>query len=834
MRKFLNTIFSFFKSIRSKIILSIALTSVIASLSVGLLSMKFSTATVNQEANQKLNYMAKSYANYFDKYFNDVTKIVDILQYDLLENIDESKINDDAYLEKLVKNIEPAVKSQAQNSLQGKTAYIYFNPELTGNVHDIYYADQDGDGKVERQGVLSKDFYNKNSSSSEDKAWWFIPVSTHKEYWTKPYNWRLDNGRVQEFVSYARPVYVKDKLLCVIGSDFTYENISEKVNDMKIYDSGYSFLLDDNYNIILHPNYKDYKNITDINEGQFKQYIAKLSGEDSSVFSYKSPDNHDKAAALAKMNNGWVIGIIADESEILSSILSLKKLLYFFILALSIFSIILSLHLGNAISNPIISISNIVRNIGDMNFSIKLPSKYLKRKDELGTLALSLKVMSEKIAEDVEEINHQNHILKYDTLTNAVNKDYFRQLVNQYIKDIENNVTRAAMVIININNFRVINESMGYETGNTLLYEVAQRLFSTISHPDLLSRTNGDEFTIFFKEIEDQYDLINRIDRIFSLFNTPFKIYHEEIFVSISAGISLYPADGTYHEELFKNASSAINHIKQSKKNGYEFYEKSINKITTEKYEIINSLRFALSRNEFELYYQPQIDIHKNKLIGVEALLRWNSPNGAIPPSKFIPLAEETNIIVPIGEWIINEACKMGVRLKNLGFPIAVGVNISAIQFKEAYLVEVIKKTLNETGLPPEALDIEITESILMDNNVTTCRILKELKEIGVGLSIDDFGTGYSSLAYLKNYVVDRLKIDRSFIKDIPEKDDGTIAKTIITLSKSLGIKVIAEGIEEKEQLDFLRRNGCDEIQGYYYCKPVPEDRLIDYIKEFK
>lgn len=833
LRIAVNKLFSFFKSIKIRIIISIALTALIASLSVGLLSMKYSTTAINNEANQKLRYMVKSYSNYFEKYFSDVTKIVDALEYDVLSNLDETKIKDDNYIEDLINRIEPVVKSQAQSSLQGKTAYIYFNPELTGKVHDIYYADQDGDGTVERQSVVPLEFYTNDSKIFKDKSWWLMPVSTHKEYWSKPYNWKLDNGEVQKFISYTRPIYVDGKLLCVIGSDFTYENISTKINNIKIYNSGYSFLLDNNYDVIIHPEYKEYENFTKIYSKDFRQTLENLNGDDLSVIDYTSSNNYKKVAALAKMSNGWVIGIVADEKEILSSMISLKALIYLFIIALSIFSIILSLRLGNVMSNPIISLSNIVRNIGDMNFHVKLPDKYLKRKDELGTLAVSLMTMSEKISEDIEKINHQNHILKYDTLTNAINKDYFRQLVNQYLKDTEQNEYKAAMMIINIDNFRVINESMGYETGNSLLYEVAQRLFSNISHPDLLSRTDGDEFTIFFKVIENQDDITYKIDMIFSLFSAPFKIYDEEIFVSISAGISLYPADGSYHDELFKNATCAINHVKLNKKNGYEFYERSINKMTTEKYELINNLRFALSRNEFELYYQPQIDIQKNKLIGVEALLRWNSPNGSIPPSKFIPLAEETNIIVPIGEWILNEACKMGVKLINLGFPIIVGVNVSAMQFKEAYLVELVERILKETGLPPAALDIEITEGILMDNNITTCRILRELKEMGVGLSIDDFGTGYSSLAYLKNYVVDRLKIDRSFIKDIPNQDDGAIAKTIIALSKSLGIKSIAEGIEEKEQMDFLLENGCDEIQGYYYSKPLPGDKLVDYVKNF-
>ncbi|MFT5871199.1 MAG: diguanylate cyclase (GGDEF)-like protein [Clostridium sp.] len=833
MKVYLFKILSFFKSIRSRIILSIALTAVISSLLVGFLSIKFSTTTIEDEANQKLSYMAKSYANFLDGYFSEVSKVVNILYYDLQNNIDRSKIHDDKYIEQLIKRIESTVKMQAQNSSQGKTAYVYFNPRLTGKVHDVYYADQDGDGNVERQSVVPMEYYTDNFNITEDKSWWFTPVSTHRDYWGKPYNWKMDNGKVVEFMSYTRAIYLGNELLCVVGSDFTYDNIREKIDSIKIYRSGFAFLLNSNYEIISYPLYKGNENIADINKDQFKQSIDNLKEEDTSIIKYKSTDGSKKVTSLAKMSNGWIIGMTADEKEILSRMISLRGFLYILIGILSILSILLSLRLGNKISKPIIAISNIVRNVGDSNYRVDIPGEYLQRKDEIGILSVSIKTMSEKITDDLEEINYQNNILKYDALTNATKKDYFRQLVNTYINDTEQSIHNAAMMIINIDNFRVINETMSYDTGNMLLCEIARRLFSNISKLDLLSRTDGDEFTIFFKKIEDSKDMTHRIDMIFLLFNNPFNVYSEEIFVSISAGISIYPDDSCYHDELFKNACSAVNHVKSNKKNRYEFYQRSINKITTENYEIINNLRYALSRDEFELYYQPQIDIQKNMFIGVEALLRWNSPKGRIPPSKFIPLAEESNIIIPIGEWVLSEACKMGVKLMDLGFKVKVGVNISAMQFKEIYLVELIKNTFKETGLPPSFLDIEITESILMDNSIITEQILKKLKDMGVGLSIDDFGTGYSSLAYLKNYVVDKLKIDRSFIKDIPYNDDGTIAKAIINLSKGLGIKVIAEGIEEKEQLEFLLKNGCDEVQGYYYSKPIPEDEIIAYIREF-
>jgi methyl-accepting chemotaxis protein len=397
MKAYLLKTLYLFKSIRIRIILSIALTSVIASVLVGFLSVKFSTETINDEANQKLSYMAKSYANFLDGHFREVSKIVDILEYDVLTNIDRSKIHDDKYIEELIKRIEPTFKSQAQKSSQGKTAYVYFNPRLTGNVHDIYYADQKGDGNVARQSVVPMEYYTDNLNGDDDKSWWFTPVSTQRNYWSNPYKWKLDNGRVVEFMSYTRAVYLGNELICVVGSDFTYENIREKIDSIKIYKSGFAFLLNSNYDMISHPLYKGYG---DINKDQFKQIIDTSKKDDASIIEYKSSDGSKKVTALAKMSNGWIIGMTTDEKEILSRMISLRGILYLIIGILSILSIFLSLHLGNKISKPIIEISNIVRNVGDSNYRVDIPGEYLQREDEIGTLSVSIKTMSEKINDD--------------------------------------------------------------------------------------------------------------------------------------------------------------------------------------------------------------------------------------------------------------------------------------------------------------------------------------------------------------------------------------------------------------------------------------------------
>lgn len=426
-----------------------------------------------------------------------------------------------------------------------------------------------------------------------------------------------------------------------------------------------------------------------------------------------------------------------------------------------------------------------------------------------------------------------DYLKNYDYLTKLFNKESFKNKVNEYLESDIAKKYMAAFIIVDLDNFSVINEALSFEHGNQLLIEISKQMVRNIGVNDILARTDGDEFSIFITDIKEIEELQEKIKNIINLFKKPFNIYKEDIFVGISMGISLYPTDSLDYEGLLKNSTSALSYLKLNKKKPYEFYYKQMNELTAEKYEILKNLRQALEKDEFVLYYQPQIDIEQNRIIGIEALIRWDRGNGLILPNKFIPLAEESRLILSIGEWVLRKACELGYNLFKSGIEMTIGVNISAAQFKKDYLIEVIKNTLKETSLPPRLLDIEITEGILLENKAEAAYMLSQISDLGINVSIDDFGTGYSSLAYLKSFKVDRLKIDRAFVKDIPEKDDGTIAKIIIELSKQLKIKVIAEGIETKEQIEFMEKNSCNEIQGYYFSKPLSEEDLIEFIKKF-
>jgi EAL domain-containing protein (putative c-di-GMP-specific phosphodiesterase class I) len=347
-----------------------------------------------------------------------------------------------------------------------------------------------------------------------------------------------------------------------------------------------------------------------------------------------------------------------------------------------------------------------------------------------------------------------------------------------------------------------------------------------------VSRLGGDEFILVLNDQHNEDVVFRAMQRIIGKVGESVVIGGQELTVTCSAGISLFPQDGTDVETLLKNADAAMYRAKEHGRNNFQFYTAEMNKLVTERVSLESSLRRALERNEFILHYQPKLDLRTGAIVGVEALVRWQHPEmGLLQPDRFIPLAEETGLIVQIGEWVLRTACAQARAWQDAALPpVTMSVNLSARQFRHEALFKSVARILSETGLRPDHLEIEITESMVMHNADAAISILKGLRELGVHLSVDDFGTGYSSLAYLKNLPIEILKIDRSFVKDIngasSKKDGGEIAQAIISLGHSLKLKVIAEGVEEESQLDFLKANRCDEAQGFLFAKPMPPEEF--------
>lgn len=439
------------------------------------------------------------------------------------------------------------------------------------------------------------------------------------------------------------------------------------------------------------------------------------------------------------------------------------------------------------------------------------------------------------IVRDISERKKSEKRIKdmayHDALTNLPNRYFF----NDYMKKIlsnANNEQKIAVIFIDLDRFKIINDTMGHAFGDILLKEVSKRLIKCVRKQDVVCRYGGDEFIILMNDI-DESKVIKVAKRIIKEFNSPFLIGNQEIFTSPSIGISLYPTDGDDVESIVKNADMAMYHAKEKGRNNFKFYKSNLSQDIYRKMDLENGLRKALDNNEFTIHYQPKFNLGTGKILGMEALIRWKHPKyGLIPPNEFIPLAEETGLIIDIGKWVLKTACKQNKIWQEAGLPsIDIAVNISARQFQQSNFLNIIKEVLEETKLNPVHLQLEITESI-MQNIDELNLILNELKKIGIQVSVDDFGTGYSSLSILQQLSIDTLKIDKSFVNDITVGlNTSPIVKTIIDMGNNLGLNVIAEGIENEEQINFLKQNKCFIGQGYFFSKPLPADEIEKIFK---
>jgi diguanylate cyclase (GGDEF)-like protein len=430
----------------------------------------------------------------------------------------------------------------------------------------------------------------------------------------------------------------------------------------------------------------------------------------------------------------------------------------------------------------------------------------------------------------------------HDILTGLLNRNSFKEHLAQALAQAQRHGRYVATLFLDLDRFKRINDTFGYKVGDLLLQSVAERIREGVRksdkparHVDSVSRLGGDEFTILLPEISHVQDSAKVAKRILESVSRPIIVAGHEIFITGSIGITVYPMDGEDPDTLLKNADAAMYSAKEQGRNNYQFYSEAMNASSLKRLSLENALRKALDRQEFLLHYQPQVHINSGKIVGMEALLRWQHPEiGTVPPGDFIPLAEETGLIVPIGEWVLNTACIYNMALQKLGLPpIRVAVNISSLQFRPERLVETITRALKVSGLDARWLEIELTESAVMKNMEESSGILHELKLMGLRVAIDDFGTGYSSLAYLKRFPLDVIKIDRSFIRDIPgDRDNEAIAAAIIAMAQSLNLDVIAEGVETEDQFSFLRDHACGAVQGFMFSPALPGKEMIEYLKK--
>ncbi|MDD3020335.1 MAG: EAL domain-containing protein [Alphaproteobacteria bacterium] len=539
-----------------------------------------------------------------------------------------------------------------------------------------------------------------------------------------------------------------------------------------------------------------------------------------------------------------------DASKAFSSVgLYVRQNILIMFLMSALVTTVLMIALGKWLLEPILFLRDNVRLAIANPEAPNIEHSPYDDKDEVGGTIAATQELIKQNAKNIRQVKNaaQSQIHKlayYDTLTGLPNRTLFLQKLAEHVKYAAENqteVTRLAILAFDLDHFKDINDSMGHNVGDAILSAVGKRLRSSLPESAVVARSGEDEFAVTFPLNSSSFtakDVGERVRAIIT--HEPFRVFNETFQVRASIGVATFPDDAIDPDQVLKNADIALNRAKEDGRDCIREYLEDFDKAVQARFQMLRDLRNALENKDLTLYYQPQLDLKTGHVIGAEALIRWfkkdNSKEGGkfISPVEFIPIAEQSGLIVPIGEWVMREACLEAKRWHDSGNMIRIAVNVSGEQFQQSDLVAYTRQVIQETGINPHLLELEVTESAFMEDIQQTVRILKELHALGVELAIDDFGTGYSSLSYLRQFPIDRLKIDQSFIRNaLNNPDDAAIARTIIGLGRSLNLKIIAEGVETKEHESFLVEEGCDEVQGYRYSRPIPDYQMKEFIRQY-
>jgi diguanylate cyclase (GGDEF)-like protein len=471
--------------------------------------------------------------------------------------------------------------------------------------------------------------------------------------------------------------------------------------------------------------------------------------------------------------------------------------------------------------------------VSTYEFELSLPDGLYYFESRVSYLASYKQVMS--ITRDITEQYKSAETIReqayFDHLTSLPNRFLSLDRLSQMINEAKRNRDKTAVLFLDLDDFKKVNDSLGHEAGDKLLIEAAKRLRTAVREEDTVGRLGGDEFIVLLRALSEDEQSLKVTEHLLDLFREPFRIDNRELILTVSIGIAIYPENGTSASDLLRNADTAMYRAKASGRNAYSFFTKEMNEIVRRRFEVEAQINGALERGEFEVYYQPKVEAKSARIIGAEALLRWHNPAlGSVTPDEFIPIAEHTGLIVPIGEYVLKQALKfLSEWQSSQQQSFTMAVNLSPRQFRDKGLISFIKQTLNAENIHAKQLEFEITEGVLMTGESYINDALRELNKLGIKLSMDDFGTGYSSISYLRQYAFDVLKIDRSFVSGITtNKSDCDLVKATIAMAHSLGLIVVAEGVESLEQLSLLKALECDYIQGFYFSKPIRGQELIE------
>ncbi len=627
----------------------------------------------------------------------------------------------------------------------------------------------------------------------------------------------------KSIVIISAPITNDEKIVGVLGIAVDCSKFYELIYDKKIYDrDNYGYIIDDKKNVVTKCgdsnvdselrllNEKVTKNLTDTSK-ESNERIPYSTDSQGKIAYYNSIDGAD----------GWTFISVIPSNLLNQPVKNLVLSIGGIAIGLIFLSMAIAKRVGEGISKPIIKLSKIFQRAADGDLRVVADEK---GNDEVTNAAKNFNVMMKSI----------NNMVYLDSLTNLQNRKSFVNILNLNIEQCKDTKEKLGVMSLGIDKFKNVNDVYGHSCGDILLKDIAEKLKEIFGGECVVGRMTGDEFLILIKNHVSVESVSKRAETILKTFREPWQLRYGEIYITASIGIAIYPNDGINSELLIKNATVAKSKAKGNGGDEFCIYSPEMNKVIEEQVILDSMLHNAIEKNEFIIYYQPFISANTGKVEAVEALLRWNSKElGLVAPGKFINRVEENGLIVPIGNWVLREACRQNAQWIAMGYrPICVSVNVSPKQFEKEDFIEEVRKVLKETNLEAKYLELEITEGVAMGNVEDKINKLLELKTMGIKISIDDFGTGYSSLNYLNRFPIDNLKIDRSFVSDITNDNSKSIITTIVSIANNLKLGLIAEGVETREQLNFIKSQRCDKIQGFLFSKPLEPIKFEEILKE--
>ncbi len=812
------------KKIGSKIFLVIFCCSVFAIALSGFITIGESIKTTTINAEELLLSRAQSYAAKFSTQLLVIEDKVQEMEIFIKSTIDFEKLKKDkAYLAKYETQLAEYIKRFAENRTNSNSGWVYFDPKWSDSPHDVFYVDGDADGVADRQKYVPFSFYDNTPTVDDDKQWWYGPVNKKGIFWTNPYEWELANGTTIEVVSCALPVYIDDELVCVVGTYYLFDEMYKEVTSAKVYDTGYTALLNEKLDIIIHPTLKSGTRFTSDNlltakDGAYRELAEEIMKSPNGVVSNEI-NGQKRLTAFAKLSNGWVIEFIAPENEVYAPVTKLS-ITIFIILAFSIAAAFIVAHfMGKYIAKPIQKIVKDAQILGEGNLDVKVE---VSSKDETKILANSLNSMTANIKSLQDDLYKKAY---FDELTGAQNLVRFKIVAE---KILEANKEKSYVIVkFDIDRFKMLNEILGFDEGDNVLKNTVLALNKIMdAKTETFGRVSADVFVAMMRcDVEE----LNRRDRLFLKYFNSLNPVLNNYTISFFEGRYFLTKGEVDINSAYEKANIAHKLAKEKEDTKVCVYDEAVQKIAIEEKDMENRMEDALKNGEFKMFLQPKYHLESRRIAGAEALVRWQDSTGKItPPNAFVPFFERNGFLLKIDFYMLKHACRtIKEWIENGIEPVVISVNFSRLHLRDITFTDKIWNTIKKFDIPARYLEVELTETTMLYNIDTLLSLLTKLHSKGIKLSMDDFGTGYSSLGLLKNLPVDAVKLDRSFFVDATDESRAyTVIESIIEMAKKLGIQTVAEGVEEEKHVTLLHKLDCDCVQGFYFAKPMPKDEF--------